>query len=123
LAFGYKQYRDQKKAQTNLEEAQLKLADAALNAEKWCLIPESRALAAQAELMVARDRAKALNLTMRDWQTAKTEEANPAVDDVASAQPSGEPLKGHSLRIDANIVRRAFDSLGPRLCSGQRAQC
>jgi hypothetical protein len=48
-----------------------------LDAEKWRLIAESRALAVQAELMVTRDRPKALNLAMQAWQTAKTEEAKP----------------------------------------------
>ena len=109
LAFGYKQYRDQKETETSLEEAQQKLADVTLDAQKWRLIAESRALAAQAELMMARDHPKALNLAMQAWHTAETEEANLAVADTLPQFLFD--LEGHT----GNVHRVAFSPDGQRI--------
>jgi hypothetical protein len=79
LALCYKQYRDQKETEASLKEVQQKLAGVTLDAQKWRLIAESRALAAQAEILVTRDRPRALNLAIQAWRTVETEEANLAV--------------------------------------------
>ena len=109
LAFGYKQYRDQKKTERSLEEAQQKLADVTLDAKKWRLIAESRALAAQAERMMTRDRPRALNLAMQAWHTAETEEGNLA---VARALPQHLfNLEGHT----GNVREVAVSPDGQRI--------
>jgi WD40 repeat protein len=63
-------------------------------AQKQRLLAESRAFAAQAEQMVARDQPAALALAIRGWHTAKTAEANFA---VAHAFPQLlSKLEGHT---------------------------
>ena len=45
-------------------------------------VAESRSLAAQAEQVLSRDRASALSIAFRSWQTSRTREANDAIADI-----------------------------------------
>jgi hypothetical protein len=73
------------------------------------LSAESRALAAQAEQVLARDRAAALGLAIRAWQTAHTPESGVA---VADAFPQLLfKLEGHT----HPVIHAAFSSNGQRI--------
>jgi hypothetical protein len=67
---------------------------AARNARQQRLRAESLALAVQAEQIVARDRAAALGLAIRGWQTAHTPECGLTVADASSQLLL--KLKGHT---------------------------
>ena len=84
-------------------------AGAATFARWQQLTAQSRALAAQAEQMMARDQSEALALAIRGWHTAKTAEANLA---VAHAFPQLlATLEGHT----ASVVHAAFSPDGRRI--------
>ncbi len=81
---------------------------AAWFARQQQLAAQSRALAAQAEQMIARDQAEALALAIRGWQTAKTAEALLA---VAHAFPQLMATFVHK----GTVVHAAFSPDGRRI--------
>jgi WD40 repeat protein/DNA-binding winged helix-turn-helix (wHTH) protein len=77
-------------------------------AHKRQLLTQSRALAAQSESMLARDQGQALDLAMRAWSTAKTDEAYTA---VTNALPETLNVLGHA----AEVTVAAFSPDGKRI--------
>src|SRR5262249_7640350 len=74
------------------------------------VLQKSRALAAQSGELLQRDRGQALDLAIRSWEIAKTDEAHLA---VAKAFP--EPLA--ILQHDGIVVRSVFSPDGRRILS------
>jgi WD40 repeat protein/DNA-binding winged helix-turn-helix (wHTH) protein len=74
------------------------------------VLEKSRAMAAQAEEMAPRDHGQALDLALRSWQTAKTEEAH-----LAMAKIIPEPML--TLKHDGLVDTAFFSPDGQRILS------